>query len=136
MYVHEIATAAEVTPETVRYYTRLGLFVPERDKTNGYKIYDSEDLRRLKFIRNARRLGFGVKDIIEILRQSEAGTSPCPFVREMIVRRIVALDERHRVELELKARMKAAAQMWEDVPDGIPDGDSICHLIEAVGEDP
>ncbi len=136
MHVHEIAKAAGVTAETVRYYTRVGLFSPDRDESNGYRCYGADDLRRLKFIRNARHLGFTVKDVAEILQHAESGSSPCPFVREKIVKRMADIEEHRRVEAALVARMTAATDAWKHMPDGIPDGESICHLIEAVSDGP
>ena len=34
--------------------------------------------------------------------------------------------------MELQMRMEKALSSWEKMPDGIPDGDSICHLIETT----
>ena len=60
MKVKEIATAAGVNPDTVRFYTREGLLQPTRNPDNNYQQYDAEDLRRLRFARKARQLGFSL----------------------------------------------------------------------------
>ena len=36
--------------------------------------------------------------------------------------------------MALQARMEQALKQWADMPDGIPDGHSVCHLIESFAE--
>src|SRR3989344_3911125 len=133
MTVSELARRAGVTAETVRYYTRSGLLTPQRQKQNDYYYYSDSDLVRLLFIRKARLLGFGLDDVTEILHMSGLGRSPCPRVREILEKRLQ--DNRCKLkELEsLQTRMEHVAKMWSEMPDGMPDGDTICHLIEAIG---
>ncbi|SHF86391.1 MerR HTH family regulatory protein [Modicisalibacter ilicicola DSM 19980] len=54
MKVGELAKRAGVTAETVRHYTREGLLQPRRDPENGYQLYGSDSLNRLRFIQRAR----------------------------------------------------------------------------------
>lgn len=67
MLTTEIARAAGVTAETVRFYTRKGLLYAERDPNNGYKIYQQSAVNRLKFISHARAIGFSLSQIQEII---------------------------------------------------------------------
>ena len=56
MKVSDLAKAAEVNPDTVRFYTRDCMLNPTRNPHNNYQQYDAEDLRRLRFARKARQL--------------------------------------------------------------------------------
>ena len=47
MKVSELAKRAEVTAETVRYYSRSGLLEPKQESQNGYRYYSDNDLARL-----------------------------------------------------------------------------------------
>lgn len=132
MTVSELSKSARVTPDAVRHYVRIGLLKPGRDPTNGYKLFNSNDVKRVKFIRQAKGLGFSLGDIREIFRHEGQGQSPCPVVRDIILQRID--DNRVRLaELNaLQHRMEEALEKWKSMPDGEPDGDEICHLIESV----
>ncbi len=134
MTVSELSRSAQVTPDAVRHYVRIGLLKPSRDPANGYKLFSSGDIRRVKFIRQAKGLGFSLNDIREIFRHESRGQSPCPVVRDIIRHRID--DNRARLaELNaLQRRMEEALEKWKSMPDGEPDGDEICHLIESVME--
>lgn len=130
MKVKEIATAAGVSPDTVRFYTREGLLRPVRNPDNNYQLYDAEDLRRLRFARKARQLGFSLPEIRQILEQADDHHSPCPMVRDVFTQRLAEV-EREIGELQLlRKRMVSALSAWQEMPDGTPDGHTICRLIE------
>ena len=130
MKVKEIANAAGVNPDTVRFYTREGLLRPVRNPDNNYQLYDAEDLRRLRFARKARQLGFSLPEIRQILEQADDHHSPCPMVRDVFTQRLAEV-EREIAELQLlRKRMVSALSAWQEMPDGTPDGHTICRLIE------
>jgi DNA-binding transcriptional MerR regulator len=132
MTVIELARTANVTPHVVRHYTRIGLLHPQRDEANGYKLYSRSDLKRLLFIRRAKLLGYRLSDIRTILDDAKKGQSPCPRVRSIIRSRI----ENNRLLINelvgLQSRMEKALRLWEGLPDGVPDGDSVCYLIDSI----
>lgn len=130
--VSELAGKAEVTPDTVRHYVHIGMLKPERNPTNGYKLFSSLDISKLRFIRQAQSLGFTLAEIGEILNHSVKGSSPCPQVRELMQRRIVENKKKLDALNTLQKRMENALKHWETMPNGHPDGDSVCHLIESI----
>lgn len=129
--VTELANRSGTTAHAVRYYTRLGLLRPERNPDNGYRLYQYTEVQWLKFVRQAKQLGYTLNEIREIMHDSDQGKSPCPRVRDILKRRI----KENRAELDslmaLQKRMEQALVKWGTMPDGIPDGNSVCHLIES-----
>lgn len=134
MKVSELAHEAGVTAETVRHYTREALLKPTRNPANGYQIYTRRDLERLRFIQRARTLGFSVVEIREILEQADHGDSPCPLVRDLLASRLPEIRQRITELQALAARMEQALDAWAEMPDGMPDGHSLCRLIENFPE--
>lgn len=129
--VTDLANRSGATPHAVRYYTRMGLLRPTRNPDNGYRLYQHREIGWLRFIRQAKRLGYTLNEIREIMQDSDQGKSPCPRVREILLQRI---DESRRQLEELMAlqrRMEQALAQWAEMPDGVPDGHSVCHLIES-----
>jgi len=133
MQVHELATRAAVAPHVVRYYARLGLLRPARDPRNKYQHFSQADLQRLAFILKAKRLGFTLGEVRLVLEMSRKGKTPCPLVREVVRRRVAANTQDLAELIALQERMQSALRKWQRMPDGVPDGHSICRLIEAVG---
>ena len=134
MTVNEVARRADVPPHVVRYYSRIGLLKPARHPENGYKLFKQEDVKHLRFIRKAQGLGYTLSEIDEILHHAHHGESPCPVVREILQRHIE--ENRRKVEalLRLQRRMEEALEQWKAMPDGVPDGHTVCVLIESMEE--
>lgn len=134
MKVSELAQAAGVTPETVRYYPRVGLLAPAKDSSNGYRRFDAAGLGRLRFVLRAKRLGCQLDEIAKIFGLADGGRTPCPVVREIVERRIVETRVRLAEMQALQARLENAVALWARMPDGEPDGHAVCALIEATGD--
>ena len=135
MKVAQLAHATGVSPDTVRYYARIGLLTPARDPTNGYKAFDGADLSRLKFIRHAQELGLTLKEVRAVLAEAEAGESPCPLVRDLVARHLDDLRAKIDALKSFETRLADALRLWDEMPDGVPDGDHVCHLIESWSAD-
>ena len=132
--VAQLARAAETTVHAVRHYTRRGLLQPARDPANGYRRYRPRDAKRIRFIRRTQRLGFSLKEIAEILQDADSGRSPCPRVRRILERRVAQNRQVLNELVALQTRMERALERWQHLPDGVPDGDQVCHLIESEDE--
>jgi DNA-binding transcriptional MerR regulator len=133
MKVTEFAHSMNTTPDTVRFYTRIGLLTPNISADNGYKVFGKSDKKRLKFILNARRLNFSVEEITAILAQADEGKSTCPLVRDIVEQRLIATEKQFQEALALRSRLKKAINDWQEKPNRAPTGKMVCHLIE--GED-
>ena len=134
MTVSEIARHTGVTPEVIRYYTRLGLITPRRG-SNGYRFYNNRDIRYLEFISQAKLLGFTLKEIGAILKDAETGNSPCSKVRATLEQHLKETREKVSELLQLQGRMEDALKKWDTIADAVPEGDLICVLIESTGLD-
>lgn len=127
-----LAKKIGVPIDTVRHYTRIGLLIPERIKSNGYKVYQHSDAICLRFILAAKELGLTLSEIKQILIEAEKGNSPCPLVRDIVARRIQENHLKIKQLQQLQKQMITAQEIWKDMENSMPDGHSVCHLIESV----
>ncbi|MFJ6746977.1 MULTISPECIES: MerR family transcriptional regulator [unclassified Streptomyces] len=120
MRIGDAATAAGMTPRALRYYEQQGL-VTARRTPSGHRVYDAEDVRRLRAVRELRDAGLTVGDVREfahLLRTMpsngvpdliptgrEAG--PCSAVETVARRRLADLDARIEQLSLLRARLAA-----------------------------
>jgi len=128
-----LAKQADVSLFTVRHYTRIGLLKPVRNSNNNYKVYQPSDAVRVRFIQAAKNLGFSLAEVAGILDEAKHGKSPCPMVREIIVRRIEENRRKIKEMQKLQKKMEDALEDWKQMKNSMPNGDSVCHLIESVG---
>ena len=109
MSISQLARAAGVGVETVRYYQRRGLLPdprPQQSGASGIRHYGPDELRSLRFIRSAQTAGFTLAEIAELLRLDRTGDRP--RAREMARERIAALDTQIA---ELRRARESLAQL-------------------------
>ncbi len=92
MRVAELADAVGMSPDTIRYYERVGLLPPPARTPAGYRAYDGGALDRLRFIQGAQRLGLRLREIAELLAIRDTGVCPCEPAEQLLRRRLVELD--------------------------------------------
>jgi MerR family copper efflux transcriptional regulator len=69
--IGQLAERAGVAIDTVRYYERNALLAPAGRLASGYRRYGAIELKRLRFIRRAKALGFSLEDSRSLLTLSD-----------------------------------------------------------------
>ncbi len=70
-----------VNIETIRYYEKIGLLAAPERTEGGHRVYDSDGLKQLIFIRRCRGLGFSIEEILSLSDLVTAGTYTCEEVQ-------------------------------------------------------
>lgn len=135
MKVSELAKAMNTTPDTVRYYSRIGFITPLKSAENGYKSYNIAAQQRLKFILSARQLNFSVEEIKEILTVADTGNTACPIVRELVEKRLTETEKQFNDALALREKLRVAISDWQSKPNKTPTGNMVCHLIQGDNDE-
>jgi Hg(II)-responsive transcriptional regulator len=106
--IGQVARRAGVHLETVRYYERRGLLPPPPRTPAGYRQYQPDAVRRVRFIKRAQRLGFTLREIRDLLAlRVEDGRRCASIARE-------AREVMHRIEgrmAELEAMQAALRRL-------------------------
>ena len=106
MNIGEAAKASGVSAKMIRHYELVGLMPAAARTDSGYRRYDESDVHTLRFIRQARDLGFSIAEIGELVALWRNRRRPS--------RQVKALAETHIQELEQKTQgllaMKAALE--------------------------
>jgi Hg(II)-responsive transcriptional regulator len=91
-----VARAAGVNVQTVRYYERRGLVRPAFRRPSGYRIYDADAARKIRFVKRAQDLGFSLAEIAVLLRLRAGRGVRCERVRVQAARHLKDVRERIR----------------------------------------
>jgi DNA-binding transcriptional MerR regulator len=71
--IQEVAADVGLTARTIRYYEELGLLEPAARSEGSYRLYDADDLERLRFIKGLRDdAGFSLTEIGQLLEDEFA----------------------------------------------------------------
>ena len=103
--VSELASSAGVSPDTIRYYERLGLLRPADRTPAGYRQFAERDARRIRFIKDAQRLGLSLSDIGELLKIQDDGACPCGHTKALVGRRLQQVNSEIAALIELRAEL-------------------------------
>jgi DNA-binding transcriptional MerR regulator len=130
LQIGEVARAAGVSVEAVRFYEKQGLLPKPRRRSSGYRRYSNETARRIRFIQAAKRVGFRLQEIGELLALRVTARRGCTEVKAHALAKLQELAAK-RVELE---RMEAALQRLVTSCEGSgPAG--FCPLLDALEAD-
>lgn len=113
MTIGKLAKAAGVSADTIRFYEDSG-FLPKPDRlASGYRVYGSDSVRRLKFIAEAKALGFTLSEIMELIDLTSDEDADCAQVNEKAT---IKLGEINRKIAALKKMQSALKVLSERCP--------------------
>jgi MerR family mercuric resistance operon transcriptional regulator len=128
MPIGVLARHSGVNTETIRWYEKVGVMPKPTRSASGYRLYTSEHLKRLTFIRRGRELGFGLDELKELLRLVDGHAFTCVQVRTLMLehvaeirRKIADLRRLERVMKDISSRCTG-----DDTPD--------CPIVDALFE--
>jgi len=102
--IGKLAAAAGVRSDTLRYYEREGLIEPAGKSPAGYRLYDQDSARRLRFIKQAQQCGFTLAEIRELLVLRGRDAARCGDVRKRAIAKKGQLEGKIR---SMRAMCKA-----------------------------
>jgi MerR family copper efflux transcriptional regulator len=103
--IGQLATQAQVNRETVRYYERRRLLSRPSRSISGYRVFSDDAVRRLRFIRHAKMLGFSLNEIRELLTLRVSSVGTCDRVRERTLAKIADIDHKIRSLRQMKSTL-------------------------------
>ncbi len=96
MTIGQLARQGGVGVQTVRFYERHGLLTSSARTASGYRLYPEDAARRLAFIRNAKELGFSLREIAELLSLRADPSGSCGDVRRQAEAKLREVESRIR----------------------------------------
>jgi DNA-binding transcriptional MerR regulator len=114
--VSALAGQAGLSPDTVRYYERVGLLPEPARSAAGYRLYDQDAVGRLRLIKGAQRAGLRLREIGELLQVADQGQCPCGHTEALLRDRLAEV----RTELERLRALEADLTRLLEVEPGSP----------------
>jgi DNA-binding transcriptional MerR regulator len=112
--VSALADQVGLSPDTVRYYERVGLLLKPARSAAGYRLYDQAAVGRLRLIKGAQRAGLRLREIGELLQVADQGQCPCGHTETLLRERLAEV----RAELaRLQALEAELTRLLEQHPD-------------------
>lgn len=126
----EAAVLARVNPQTLRYYERRGLLAEPARTAAGYRQYDWEAVRRVRFIKRAQDLGFKLEEIDELLDLRVDGDSACGEVEARALTTLTRVEDKIRQLERMRDVLGELAKACS-----MRAGTEACPILEALEAD-
>ena len=125
--IGKVARSAGLAIDTVRYYEREGLLEKPARTASGYRHYTTDAIARLRFIRQAKELGFSLHEIKELLSLRVTPGKSCADVKARAEAKIANVEQR----IAQLSRMKRALEKLAAACAG-RGPTSECPILEAL----
>ncbi len=126
MKIGELSKQSGVSIDTIRYYEQRGLIPPAVRSASGYRQYSSNDTRRLKFIVQAKELGFRLEEIGQLLTLRTDGRA-CIEVRAVAEAKADEIDQRIQKLTRMRQVLLSLAAQCEQTSDADP-----CPILKSL----
>lgn len=126
MNIGEVARATGVSARMIRHYEQIGLLPPAQRSMSGYRRYGPSDLHTLRFIQQARQLGFGIGQIGLLLDLWRDRQRPSAEVKALAQAHIGELDAKIAEMQRMRATLASLSEAChgDDRPD--------CPILEGL----
>lgn len=126
MNIGEAAQASGVSAKMIRHYEEIGLIQKPKRSFSNYRTYSANEVHSLRFIKQARSLGFSIEQIGSLLALWQDRRRPSRKVKQLVATHIEDLEERIQ---ELKAMKRVLSTLaahchGDDRPD--------CPILEGL----
>lgn len=128
MNIGQAAQQTGVTAKMIRHYEAIGLLRPAMRRANSYRDYGERDVHDLRFIRRARKLGFSIDEIGNLLALWRDKARPSSEVRRIATAHVEDLEKRVAEMLTMVATLRALIEACPG--DATPD----CPILSDLGD--
>src|SRR5215471_2031146 len=128
--IGKLAALADVRTDTLRYYERERLLTPAAKSNSGYRLYDGDSVRRIRFIKQAQHCGFTLTEIAQLLALRHRPSARCGDVRKLAVEKKRQLEARIRT---MRTMSKALDRLIADCAVPTRSADK-CPILSALDQ--
>jgi DNA-binding transcriptional MerR regulator len=124
--VAEIGRRTGLTRKALRHYEELGLVEPTARTDAGYRLYDSEALRRIELVNRAKVLGLRLSEAKEFLHVAEGCCGDHhPELAELVERKLTETEQRIQELQSLRSTLTT-------VLDRLASNEGVHRCVEAL----
>jgi DNA-binding transcriptional MerR regulator len=115
MKIAEVSEQCDISPDTLRYYERIGLIPPVNRTESGIRDYDDIDLRRVEFIKCMRSAGLPIEVLIEYVGLVQQGDLTIEDRKEILIEQRAQLAARMEEMQKTLVLLNHKIEVYENI---------------------
>jgi DNA-binding transcriptional MerR regulator len=127
--ISDVARETGMTPDTLRYYERIGLLTHVPRTAGGARRYSEANLTAIRFIQRAQKMNFSLKEIGQLLQMREIPAQACHDAKALAEIKLEEIDRRIDELCLLKKELQLLTAGC-----AIPDNDN-CAFLQGLEQD-
>ena len=129
--IGEVAASSGLSVKTIRYYEEIGLLAPTVERSQaGYRLFNTEVLNRLAFVKRAQSLGLALSEIRTILTVHDGGELPCYEVKQHLEDKVAIVSQQIQALETLRAELNGILSGWQEHPPAHMIEQTICPNLQ------
>ena len=133
--IGQVAQQTGLSIDTIRFYEKQGLLKRSPRTEGGFRLFGSDDIETLKFVRKAQELGFSLSEIRELLILRAEHVPACSHVKELLEQKLNAVEQKitelHDLERSLKRALRKCKQ---ELKTAAPGHEECCPVLEEISQ--
>ena len=113
MTITEVSKLYDITPDTLRYYERIGLIPKIHRNKNGIRDYTQEDCNWVEFIKCMRNAGLPIETLIDYVTMFQHGYSTIDARKELLTEQRKVLEKKIKDMNETLGRLNHKIELYE-----------------------
>lgn len=127
--IGELAKQYQINADTLRYYEKNGLLTPTERSASGYRVYNDNDAKQLRFILRAKSVGFSLTEIQELLNiESNRAQWACQDVKGMVEAKAEVIQAR----IDELVNFRNSLQELAHACCGGPESAEHCSILDSL----
>ncbi|MBD1575172.1 MULTISPECIES: Zn(2+)-responsive transcriptional regulator [Vibrio] len=127
--IGELAKLCNVNNDTLRFYEKSALLIPSARTDSGYRLYTEQDKQALQFILRAKKIGFNLSDIKELLDiDVNKATNACADVKQVVDLKLQQVEQKLAELLHFQRSLQTLSSACCGGPNSAVD----CTILQAL----
>lgn len=135
MQIGRVAAQTGLTVDAIRFYEKQRLLERAPRSEGGFRLFTTEDIQKIQFIRRAQQLGFSLPEIRELMACQRSGETACSHVHDLLRAKVATVREKIRELKILEAQLASNLRKCERnlKPAGKCHGDD-CPVLQTLSQ--
>jgi len=130
MTIGQLAKQTGASPETIRYYERSGYLPPPQRRSSGYRIYEPDSINRIRFIKEAKKLGFTLNEVRDLFALTDDPAANCAAVNKQARHKIIEIERKIAALSQMKKNLTILATICPNDDRPLSECSIINHLYD------